>query len=158
MSRITIDNITNSIDRYKLFYLTCHENQLQDVIDSLGKCKINSVNIGKELAMYIEELDDYAYLPIDVYDFLKRTLDDRKSKVSESGNDVVAIYNLGILFEPRLELNAVQLLRDFSKSSGLILLWPYEIEDAVKLRWYTQGNSIYFDFTETPLKQLHYAI
>ena len=69
------------------------------------------------MANYIDELNDFRYLNIDVCDFFRKLLDKHKSKINGMGNDVIAIYNLGIFLEPRIELNAVQLLKEFSKST-----------------------------------------
>lgn len=136
----------------------CSQNELSDRISFLQSEKIISINIGKELATYIDLLEDYSYLDIDVYDYIKKLLDKHKSRMNAAENDVVAIYNLGILLETRLELNTVHLLKEFSKSAALIIIWENQSEIPDRLNWSTQKNNIYLDFTETRLKKLQYAI
>jgi len=96
MSTYSIEDITSTSDRFKLYTLVYNANELQDKIAYLKSQNINVINIGKELATYIDGLDDFSYLNIDVYDYTKKLLDKHKSKINSMGNDVIAIYNLGI--------------------------------------------------------------
>jgi len=75
-----------------------------------------------------------------------------------AGNDVVAICNLGILMEPALELNAVQLFKEFSKSAALIIIWDNQSEIPDRLDWLTQKQNFFLDFSDIQLKKLQYAI
>jgi len=136
----------------------CSQDGLEDSISWLNSKEIQAINIGKELASFIDSIDNYAYLEIEVYDYTKKLLEKHKSKINTTGNELLAIFNLGILFEPRLKLNATQILKDFSKTGALIIIWenPSEIPDI--LHWLTQQNNVFLDFTETPLKKLNYAI
>ena len=111
----SVKDITSSVDRYKIYILTCNLDELTKSIEFMQSESIPIINIGKELANYIDSLEDYKYLYIDVYDYAKKLLDKKKTKLNGSGNDVVAIYNFGILLEPSLELNSVQLFKEFSK-------------------------------------------
>jgi len=116
------------------------------------------VNIGLELANFINTLEDYRYLNIDVYDYTQRLLDEQKTRINNQGNDVIAVYNLGILMEPALELNAVQLLKEFSKSAALIIIWENLFDIPDRLHWPTQQNNIFIDFIDAPIKKLQYAL
>ena len=136
----------------------CGQKGYLDSITWLNSKKIYPINVGKELAAFIEGLDDYSYLNIDVFDYTKKMLDKHKAKINNTGNDVVAVYNLGILLEPSLELNAVQLLKEFSKTVALIILWENQYDTPDRLHWTTQQNTIFLDFAETPLKKLQNAI
>lgn len=158
MDILGIKSITQSTERHKIYTIQCSQDDLADCINYLLKEKISLVNIGKEVAAYIENLEDYAYLNIDVYDFVKKLFDKNKAKINNTGNEVVAIYNLGILLEPALELNATQLLKDFSKSAALIIVWENQSDITDRLHWSTQQSNVFLDFTETPLKKLQYAI
>jgi hypothetical protein len=133
-------------------------NELPDKIAYLKSQNINVINIGIELATYIDGLEDFSYLNIDVYDYTRKLLDKNKSKVNGTGNDVIAIYNLGILMEPALELNAVQLFKEFSKSTSLIILWDNQSDIPDRLEWTTQKHNFFLDFSESQLKKLQYAI
>jgi hypothetical protein len=152
--KIDLNLISTSTERHKLFYLV-PDNNIDENLKIEG---INLINIGKELATYIDSLDDFSYLNIDVYDYTKKLLDKYKAKVNGLGNDVIAIYNLGILMEPALELNAVQLFKEFSKSTSLIILWDNQSDIPDRLEWTTQKHNFFLDFSESQLKKLQYAI
>lgn len=158
MNTYSIEDLVKSTDRHKLYTLLCRQEELSDCIAFLNAQKINPVNVGKELAAFINGLEDYSYMNIDVLDYIKRLLDEHKSKINKTGNDVVAIYNLGILLEPALQLNAVQLLKDFAKTVAIIIIWENGSIQSDRLQWPTQQSSRYFDFTETPLKSIDYAL
>ncbi|MBK8808663.1 MAG: hypothetical protein IPO21_19320 [Bacteroidales bacterium] len=158
MSTFSINDISTTADRFKLCTLMCNANELTDKIAFVKSQNINVINIGKELATYIDGLEDFSYLNIDVYDYTKKLLDKHKSKINSMGNDVLAIYNLGILMEPALKLNAVQLLKEFSKSASLIIIWDNQSDIPDRLIWPTQKNNFFLDFSESQLKNLQYAI
>lgn len=152
--KIDLNLISTSTERHKLFCLVPDNN----IDENLKIDGINLINIGKELATYIDSLDDFSYLNLDVYDYTKKLLDKYKVKVNGLGNDVIAIYNLGILMEPALELNAVQLFKEFSKSTSLIIIWDNQSDISDRLEWLTQKHNFFLDFSESQLKKLQYAI
>ena len=158
MITYSIKDISTTADRFKLFTLMCNPSELPDKIAFVKSQNIDVINIGKELATYINSLEDYRYLNIDIYDFTKKLLENNKAKIDGAGNDVISIYNLGILFEPALELNAVQLLKEFSKSAALIIIWENQSELPDRLNWPTQKQNFFLDFSDTKLKNLQYAI
>lgn len=158
MNTYSIADITNSMDRHKLYAFYCNPGELNKSVSYIQKQKIKTVNVGKELAIFIDKLDDYKYLNIDVYDFTKRLLDNCKAKVNGSANEVIAVYNLGILLEPTLELNVNKFLKDYSKSTVLIIIWENHKNDQDILNWPTQMNKYFLDLSDTQLKEIQYAI
>lgn len=158
MSSYSINDISRSTDRHKLYILSCNPDELSDRISFIQTNNISAINIGKELSMFIGDLGDYSYLNMDVFEFTMKLLEDGKAKINGSGNDVVAIYNLGILLEPTLELKAAQLIKEFSKSTALIIIWENQTDYPDVLNWLTQKNNYSLDFTDTQIKKLQYAI
>jgi hypothetical protein len=154
----SLDSVFQSVERHKLFVVFCSHNELALYIDWLKAQEIHSINMGIELSMFINGLFDAQHLDILVSDYVKKLLDQYKTKIKIAGNEVVAVYNLGILFEPSLELNATKLLKDFSKTASLIIIWENQFETPIRLHWPSQSDHIFFDFTETTLKKLHNAI
>ncbi len=153
-----IEETFNSVDRYKVFVLSCTPDKLSESIAFVQNQSITALDIGKELAEFIDRLEDFSYLNIDVFDYVKKLLDKHKAKKNNTGNEVVAIYNLGILLEPTLGLNAAKLLKEFSKSAALIIIWENQSDIPERLHWSTQQNNVFLDFTETHIKKLQYAI
>ena len=158
MKDYSFNDISNSNDRYKLYTMLCSPEDLAKCIDYFHSKNLKPINIGKKLAAYIDSLNDYSYLNIDVYEYTKKLLDKYKSRINGSGNDVVAVYNLGIFLEPRLELNAVHLLKEFSKSAVLIIIWENQTDNQDRLNWFTQQNEVFLDFSETQIKKLRYEV
>lgn len=158
MTIYSFKDISSSVDRHKLYILFCKPEEVNSNIGSIQSYKIATINLGKELATFIDHLDDYQYLNIDVYDYTKKLLDRNKSKINGSGNEIVAIYNLGILLEPALELNPVHLLEEYSKSSALIIIWENKIDISDKLIWPSQNSDYCLDFSDTHLKTLQNVI
>lgn len=158
MSNYSFNHISTSTDRYKIYTLLCNPGELKDKIELVKAQNIHVINLGKELAEYIDRLDDYSYLNIDVYDYCKKLLNDFKAKINGVGNDVVAIYNIGLLMEPILELNPVTLFKEFSKSTALIIIWENQYDIPDRLNWTTQKNNYALDFSDSPLKKLQDAI
>ena len=158
MSNYSFNHILTTTDRYKIYTLLCNPSELKDKIELVKAQNIHVINLGKELAEYIDRLDDYSYLNIDVYDYCKKLLNDFKEKINGVGNDVVAIYNIGLLMEPILELNPVTLFKEFSKSTALIIIWENQYDIPDRLNWTTQKNNYALDFSDSPLKKLQDAI
>ena len=158
MSTYSIQEITHSTDRFKLYVLNCELSELMESTKWLAFNGVQTINVGKELAGFIDGLSDFSYLTIDVFDFIKKLLDKHKARVNNSGNEIVAIHNFGILLEPALELNATKMLKEFSKTAALIIIWDNQSDSAGLLHWSTQQNTFFLDFTETPLKKLRYAL
>lgn len=158
MSTYSIKDISNSVDRHKLYILFSGPDKLYENILYIRNQNITVINLGKELSTFIDKMEDFKYLNIDVCDFIKKLLDNNKAKIDGLGNNIVAIFNLGILLEPALELNAAQLLKEFSKSAALIIIWENQIEQTDILNWSAQKNGYYLDFSETQLKKLQYEI
>lgn len=157
MNNYTIKDLSESKDRYKLFAFISDNEQVEKLkyIESLG---LTTINIGKEVALYINSLSNYKYLSIDVYDFVKNHLEEKKCKIGKLGNEVVAIYNLGILLEPLLELKVTQLLREISKSIALLIIWENNLITETKLCWPNQNNQFDIDFSDSNLLKLIHAI
>lgn len=158
MSTYPLNDISISTERYKLYTIMCNVKELEDKITFVKSQNINVINIGKELSIYIDGLEDFRYLIIDVYDFTRKLLDKHRSKINGTGNDVLAIYNIGILLEPALELNAVQLFKEISKSTSLIIIWDNPTENPDRFDWPSQKEKFFFDFSDIQLKKLQYAI
>lgn len=158
MSTYSINDIKTSNDRYKLFTLMCTPQNVDECIAFVQSQNIGVLNVGKELSKYIDSLEDYSYLNIDVYEYTKKLLEETKTRIEGSANEVVAIHNLGILLEPILKLNASQLLKEFSKSAALIIIWENQSELPNVLSWPSQNQNYSLDFSDTQLKRLHYAV
>ncbi len=154
----SLGDIFANSGRYKISSIICNEENLESAIFYVKEQNINVVNIGAEVANFINNLEDYRYLSIDVFDFIIKLLDKSKTNLNVSDNEIIAIYNLGILFEPDLKLNTTQLLKDYSKTTAIIIIWENETDHSNILNWQTNKLNYFIDLTDTQLKKLQYAI
>lgn len=158
MSTYQLNDTYFTAERYKIYTLFCKADEINEKISQLQSQGINVLNVGKELAGFIDKQHDNKYLNIEVFDQLKYFMEKKSVRIDGSINNVIAIYNLGILLEPALELNAVQFLKEFSKSCAVIIIWENQAEVPHKLYWQTQSDNILFDFSDTSYKVLQYAV
>lgn len=158
MITYSIKDISASVDRHKIFVLACKPEEQSSCVSFLLSNNIPTVNIGNELATYIDGLKDYRYLPLDSYDFTKKLLDSKKAKIAPTGNEIIAVYNLGILLEPTLEINPEALIKEFSKSAAILIIHENEMEQPNILNWNSQKNDYSLNFSDTSLKKIQYEI
>lgn len=156
MAIYPLNEVFDSNDHYKLFLLPFLEETKSQTVEFLESKGIKTVDVGKIVSLFIDALENYKYLNIDVVDYIQKLMDQYKSK--GKGNAVVAITNLGILLEPALEINSSKLLKEYSKSTSLIILWEHEFHGSQKLTWKTQKTKYYLDFSEINLKILQNEI
>jgi hypothetical protein len=157
-SNMNLANVFRSTDRHKLFLLNCREESFNECLGFLANQHIEAVNIGLEVSVFLNRLEDYRYLNLEVSDFIIKMLNERKHKPEGSMNDVVVIYNLGILMEHALEINASQLLKNFAKNVALIIIGDALELEGNKLFWPNQKESFSIDFNDTSIKQISYEI
>ncbi len=157
MIECSIFDVYNSRDRHKIYVRECNANILDEIkyIENLG---FTPLNIGKEIALFINRLNSFRYLQLDVQEFLVKLFDSQKKQCRTSNTHLLFIYNLGILLEPTLRLDAQQLLKEFSKTSALIILWENRLKDGDRLFWPAQEDLYFLDMSDLHVKKLHYAI
>jgi hypothetical protein len=158
MNSDLLKNAIQSLDRHKLICLKCQIIQLDDCIKFINSLNINVFNIGKEVSLFISALEDHSKLNLEVFDFVTTLLEKSKATLLGLKLPVVAIYNIGILLEPSLNINVSQLLKDFSRTSALILVWEGEIDHSDHLYWSPQQNTKFIDFSDIRINKLQYAI
>ncbi|KAA9332668.1 hypothetical protein [Adhaeribacter soli] len=154
----SITDFTNSVERYKLSLMLCSPEKLEQVVSFVQSRNFSVINFGREVSQFIATLTSKKYLDIEVNDFIIKLLEDRKTKINDSINELVVIYNLGILLEPSLGLDPAKLLKEFSKTSCLVIIWENQIDNDSILHWPTQKNKYCLDFSGVQLKNLRYAI
>lgn len=157
MHEYTLNDVWNNMDRHKLFVLPCEFIELEETKLKFIAEKIPVLNIGKELAEYINQLDYLKYINIDSQGFITDLIYKHSTTRDNSLNKAIAIYNLGILLEPSIELNAAMLLKELSKIYSLIIIWENSIELPDRLNW-PIGKKYSLDFSDIQLKKLHYEI
>ena len=93
--------------------------------DVLG---IEAIDVGKKLSQEIRSIASDAKIGMKSLIIMDELFTSSFSNNSEYGK-YLAIHNLGILFEPELKTDFVQLLDKYSSSNTLFVKWEVEIED-----------------------------
>lgn len=89
---------------------------------------IKYVDIGKSLSIQIEKKSNNKNLSLLAKDKLNQILTEGIEKNRVYGN-ILAIKNLGILFEKELKIDFINLIENFSKTTPLFILWDGEYND-----------------------------
>lgn len=132
-------------NRYNLFIIKCTQNQIPDLIKELKE--IETLSLGKELSIQIFN-NQSKHLTIQVQEYLNQLIEENAREVFKGKTKIIAIYNIGILFEPAIQLNTEKILTELSKMYGIILLWDSEIDDGPVLHWGKQKENYKIDLSD----------
>lgn len=91
---------------------------------------IDSIDVGKKLSHKIMSIASDTKIGMKSLIIMDELFTSSFSNNSEYGK-YLAIHNLGILFEPELKTDFVQLLDKYSSSNTLFVKWEGEIEDGI---------------------------
>lgn len=148
-----LNNISDT-GRHNLFLIQCHTTSLNDVIAKLKTNGVNVINIGKALSEKLKEVKSTRFLNIESQEFLHELIEKQSKEIIKGKPYVVAIYNLGILFEPILSLNPEKILKDLSKNIALIILWEHQIYPPGILHWGIQQDRYSLNLSDIALKEV----
>lgn len=158
MLKTFIDDVFQNPNRFQIGVLHCNFDQLPSCVELCNKHDIPVLNLGKEIALFIDNLDDYAYLAFDVQDYIHKLIKTTRINNPSTTNNILAIYNLGIFFEPVLDLNITKLLKEYSKNLRLLLIWENQIINSNYLCWNINDNKNIIQFEDFDIKILKYEI
>lgn len=145
-----------SIEResYKLCLYNTSDEEIPEVIVAFERDNIPVVNIGYEISLFLKKQFKAKYLQIEIQELLAKIVETTSKKLIDSKPKIIALYNLGILLEPALGLDAVKILKESSKSTIIILIWVDEVENSRLLHWSTEKDRFSFNFSDINLIQL----
>lgn len=89
---------------------------------------ITAIDLGTELAQTLFNLNDLTKLPMKVSYELDKIMNTAIIEHEIFGR-LLAISNLGILFEPELKVNVNNLLEKYSNNNALFVKWEGEIDN-----------------------------
>ena len=101
---------------------------------------VQVLNIGKDLAKVVEAMKrrPEIHFQFSVQEAVI-TIIREHTNIDPSFGEYVVIANPGILFEPELGIDVVELLRRVSKNTLTILLWPGEVSK--QMLWFLREGS-----------------
>ncbi|MBK7265048.1 MAG: hypothetical protein IPI12_01675 [Ignavibacteriales bacterium] len=85
------------------------------MVDKLNFNGITTIDIGVELSNHLSNRSDLTSLSIESQDFLSKLVKNSKTKTDLSDLKIIVFYNFGMLLDPVLKLNAVQIFKNISK-------------------------------------------
>ena len=94
---------------------------------------VETINVGSLVAEAISNFLDDKKLSLKVTNIIDEIFEVSKVKHQDLGR-ILAIKNLGILFEPELKIDFLSLIDKYSRTNALFIQWEGEIEN----------NTLYF--------------
>ena len=142
--------ITKSIsfsNRYNLCIIKSKSEKIEEIIKDLGE-SIKSINVGREIARELSG-KKLKHLTITVSELLNSITENNAKEVFKGKPKLIAFYNLGILFEPEIQLNVEKILKDLSRQYGIIVIWDSQIDDGPILHWGKQKEIYKINLSDT---------
>lgn len=148
---MNIDFLYNIGDtgRHNLVLVRCgHDSHdsLKSTIDKLKSAGVNVINIGMELSEKLKMVKSAKFLTIEAQEYLHELIEKRARQVVPGKPKVTAIYNLGILLEPELSLNAANILKEISKNIAIVIIWDHNSSDGI-LHWGIQQEQYHLNLS-----------
>lgn len=89
--------------------------------DTLG---IYCVDVSRSLAEALTSITRGKFFHFEVKEELDHLLSSSRSLALANGANTLGLFNLGILFEPQLQLDAAQIIKDQTRHGAIVLFWP----------------------------------
>ena len=143
-----------SAERYNLYWIKYDNTTEQPIQESLNVAGIQTINIGLEFAKTLYSKKITKYINIEAQELLQNLIERQSTFPHNIKIKTIALYNLGILFEPDLGLDPSQIIKALSKTTAIILLWENLSDDYGGLFWNMTKPQLGFDFTDTNLREI----
>lgn len=129
ISKAQLIESVNTQDRNKLIFLRCCGKELKDCLLQLDTINIPTINIGKCLSEYLDEINEKDIPFEDIPIYLRGLIEDKCVPINLDKGDIniVAIYNTGFLVEPILKLNLELLFSNLSREYLLVIVYEYDL-------------------------------
>ena len=109
-------------NRNKIYWIDYSDPQKSYVDDKLKQSNLAVINLGYVFASIIKDKEE-AQVRIMATDYLTEVMEAKTNLDKSSGLPYVIVKNIGILQEHFLDIYPEKFLLDFSKNTGVILLW-----------------------------------
>jgi hypothetical protein len=106
------------------------------------------------LTPFIQDQITSKYLYLDAQEHLKNLITEKSGKWLEGKTPSLAIYNLGILFEPAIRLDPSRIIKELSREIGIVILWEAFVEQNERFHWGDRPNEFCLNFTDTNIHKV----
>ncbi len=140
--------------RFKLFWIDCKTLPISDVISDLDYLDFPTLNMGREVSPFIQDRINSNYLYLEAQEYVKKIIYEKAHTWREGKTPSVALYNLGILFEPSIRLDPSLILKKISKETGIVILWDAEVDKNEIFHWGDRSKEYCLNFKDTNIHKI----
>ena len=145
---INIDKHT----RNKIYWIDYSDPQKLFVDGKLKVSNLAVIDLGFTLASLIKDKEE-SQVRIMTTDYLNEVMETETNLDTSSGLPYVIIKNIGILQEHFLDINTEKYLLDFSKNTGVILLWEGKVTNNQQFLW-SDTSEYSLKFNDTNVQKI----
>lgn len=138
--------------RYKICWIDYSDPQKSYVDSKLKEYNLTVINLGYGFCSLIKDKEE-GQVRIMATNYLNEVMEAEKNLDKLSGLSYVIIKNFGVLLEDFLEIYAEKYLLEFSKNTGVILLWEGKVLNNQQFQW-SDSNDNSLKFTDTHVQKI----
>ena len=139
--------------RNKIYWIDYSDPQKSYLDSRLKDYNLTVINLGYAFASLIKDKEE-DQVRIMATDYLNEVMEAETNFDTLSGLPYVIVKNIGILQENFLDVSAEKYLLDFSKNTGIILLWEGNVLNNQQFLW-PDTNDYSLDFNETNVQKIN---
>ena len=138
--------------RNKIYWIDYSDPQKSYVDGKLKEFNFDVINLGYAFASLIEDKEE-AQVRIMATDCLTEVMEANTNLDTLSGLSYVLLKNIGILQEHFLDIYPEKYILDFSKNTGVILLWEGKVINNQQFFW-PETNDYSLKFSDTHVQKI----
>ena len=120
--------------RYKIYWIDYSDPRKSFVDNKLQETNLAVLNLGYAFASLIKDKEE-GQVRIMATDYLNEVMEAETNLDTLSGLPYVIVKNIGILQEHFLDISPEKYLLDFSKNTGVIILWEGKVINNQQFLW-----------------------
>ena len=142
---------TYKTKRHKLFWYDCSNHAIDKYAIDFESQGIQSINVGIELSKYLRDHKNLKFLSLEVEEYLRELIIERAYLSKHVSFPTVILFNLGMLLETSIDLDASAFLKELSKEIAIIILWQDTVEEDNIFLWDIKKPSVCLNFSNADI-------
>jgi len=138
--------------RNKIYWIDYSNPQKSFVDNKLQESNLVVLNLGHAFASLIKDKEE-GQVKIMATDYLNEVMEAETNLDTSNSIPYVILKNIGVLQENFLDINAEKYLLDFSKNTGIILLWEGIVLNNQQFLW-PDTNEYSLNFNNTNVQKI----
>ena len=140
--------------RYKLGWVDIRDKDVAQVETFLKQNDMPLLDVGKFIATELSKKNASPSAQSDISKILDKKIKEDCQILDGWNQPLICLYNLGLLLDPELNIQASNLLKDISKNTYLILLWDYFCDEPGFFHWGFQKQTFNLDLSNTGILKI----